>query len=107
MQTHALTGRLLFTGGEDSSSNLLHKITTYISYWDVFMDLWSSDKEVTCRWLWNALAIRDTFKIKMKVLFLSNINIMEKNLVRLLPIFTISLPEVSLVSGEKKQFANK
>lgn len=78
MQTHALTGRMLFIGGEDSSSNLLPKITISISYWDAFMELWSSDKEVTYRCLLNALATRDTFKIQIKVLFLSNSHIMEK-----------------------------
>lgn len=53
------------------------------------------------------LAIRDTFKIQIKVLFLSNNNIMEKNLVRLLPIFIISLSMILLVSEEKKLFTNE
>lgn len=50
--------------------------------------------------LLNAIAIRDTFKIQIKV-FLSKINIMKKNVLRLLPIFIISLPAISLVSWEK------
>lgn len=49
----------------------------------------------------NTLAIRDAFKIQIKSTIFSNTIIMGKNVVRLLLIFIISLPAISLVSGSK------